>query len=170
MTQETSDPIEELVRRNIESQSQIRELYEANLSLSREVAAGTYKMETIMHALVAAAERLGDVPMVQIIRMVTPSPSAVPPNAPPDAPLNAPFMVGATGANDVPAANQILSKHEREVLAMLADGRRSPYIATGLGITVATVEVHRRNIMRKLGLHNIAELTKYAVRQGLSSL
>ena len=57
-----------------------------------------------------------------------------------------------------------------EVLGLLASGRRSPDIARSLGISVATVEVHRRNIMRKLGLHTIAELTKYAVRKGLTPL
>jgi two-component system NarL family response regulator len=44
---------------------------------------------------------------------------------------------------------------------------RSPAIANELGIAVGTVEVHRRNIMRKLGLHSVAELTRYAVREGL---
>ena len=39
-----------------------------------------------------------------------------------------------------------------------------------MGIAAATVEVHRRNIMRKLGLHTVAELTKYALREGLTSL
>jgi two-component system NarL family response regulator len=45
-----------------------------------------------------------------------------------------------------------------------------PPIRTRLGITVATVEVHRPNIMRKLGLHSVAALTKCAVRERLTSL
>ena len=62
-----------------------------------------------------------------------------------------------------------LSEREREVLALIANGHHSRTIALKLGITKGTVEVHRRNIMTKLGLHTIADLTKYAVRQGLSS-
>jgi len=63
-----------------------------------------------------------------------------------------------------------LARREREVLALLAEGRRSAEIAKRLGISTATVDVHRRNIMRKLDLHSVAELTKYALRHGLTSL
>jgi two-component system NarL family response regulator len=63
-----------------------------------------------------------------------------------------------------------LGRRERQVLALLADGKRSTEIASQLSISVATVEVHRRNIMRKLDLHTVAELTKYAIREGLTSL
>jgi DNA-binding NarL/FixJ family response regulator len=61
-----------------------------------------------------------------------------------------------------------LSEREREVLVLIANGHQSRVIALKLGITKGTVEVHRRNIMTKLGLHTIAELTKYAVREGLT--
>jgi two-component system NarL family response regulator len=60
-----------------------------------------------------------------------------------------------------------LSRREREVLRMIAEGTRSPSIAEQLNISLGTVEVHRRNIMRKLGLRTVAELTRYAVREGL---
>jgi two-component system NarL family response regulator len=63
-----------------------------------------------------------------------------------------------------------LGRRERQVLALLAEGKHSSAIARQLGISVATVDVHRRNIMRKLGLHTIAELTKFAIREGLTSL
>jgi two-component system NarL family response regulator len=63
-----------------------------------------------------------------------------------------------------------LGSRERQVLTLLAEGRRSTDIAGELHIAVATVEAHRRNIMRKLGLHTVAELTKYAIRTGLTSL
>jgi two-component system NarL family response regulator len=63
-----------------------------------------------------------------------------------------------------------LGRRERQVLALLANGKRSTEIASELAISVATVEVHRRNIMRKLDLHTVAELTKYAIREGLTSL
>src|SRR5207253_10311425 len=60
-----------------------------------------------------------------------------------------------------------LSRREREVLRLNAEGTRSPSIAEQLHISLGTVEVHRRNIMRKLGLRTVAELTRYAVREGL---
>lgn len=63
-----------------------------------------------------------------------------------------------------------LGARERQVLALLAEGKRSAQIARQLRISVATVEVHRRNIMRKLDLHSVAELTRYAIREGLSPL
>ncbi|MBS0393617.1 MAG: response regulator transcription factor [Proteobacteria bacterium] len=62
-----------------------------------------------------------------------------------------------------------LAPREREVLKLIAEGARSPAIAEQLQIAVATVEVHRRNIMRKLGLRTVAELTRYAVREGIVS-
>jgi len=67
-------------------------------------------------------------------------------------------------------APSALSGREGEVLRLIAEGVRSPEIAARLHITVATVEVHRRNIMRKLGLRTVAELTKHAIREGLVSL
>ena len=69
-------------------------------------------------------------------------------------------------ASDAPR----LARREREVLRLIAEGLRSPEIAERLHMAVATVEVHRRNLMRKLGLHTIAELTKYAIREGIVSL
>ncbi len=64
---------------------------------------------------------------------------------------------------------QPLARREREVLRLIAEGERSTEIATQLNIAVATVEVHRRNISRKLGLHTVAELTRYAIREGIVS-
>lgn len=61
----------------------------------------------------------------------------------------------------------ILTPREREVLCLLAQGKRSSEIAWKLFIAVSTVDVHRRNIMNKLDLHNVAELTKYAIRKGM---
>jgi len=63
-----------------------------------------------------------------------------------------------------------LAPREREILVLIANGKRSAQIARELSISVGTVEAHRRNIMAKLGLHNVAELTKYAVREGLTTL
>jgi two-component system NarL family response regulator len=65
---------------------------------------------------------------------------------------------------------QTLGRREREVLQLLAEGHRSADIAVRLSIAVGTVEAHRRNIMRKLNMHSLSELTKFAVREGLTSL
>ena len=64
----------------------------------------------------------------------------------------------------------VLSDREREVLQLLAEGHTTKKIASKLFVSVKTVETHRRNIMGKLELHSVAELTKYAVREGLTSI
>jgi len=66
-------------------------------------------------------------------------------------------------------SSETLGRREREVLQLLARGKTSAQIAEILNIATGTVEVHRRNIMRKLDLHNVAELTRYAIREGLTS-
>jgi DNA-binding NarL/FixJ family response regulator len=63
-----------------------------------------------------------------------------------------------------------LTGKEREVLQLIAEGWATKDIAEKLHVSVKTVETHRRQIMEKLGLHSIAELTKYAIRTGLTSL
>ena len=66
--------------------------------------------------------------------------------------------------------NFSLTSREREVLQLLAEGKKTREIATLLHLSVKTIETHRKRIMDKLGLHSVAELTKYAVREGLTSL
>ncbi|NOX55882.1 MAG: response regulator transcription factor [Planctomycetes bacterium] len=63
-----------------------------------------------------------------------------------------------------------LTKREREVLRLIADGYTSREIGEMLGISPHTVERHRQNTMAKLGLHSRAELIKYAIRKGLIEL
>lgn len=63
----------------------------------------------------------------------------------------------------------VLGDREREVLQLLAEGRSNHEIASTLHISAATVSTHRRNIMRKLDIHNLAELTRYAIRHGLTT-
>lgn len=63
-----------------------------------------------------------------------------------------------------------LSQREREVARLVAKGYSSEEIAQAFHSAVATVDVHRRNIMHKLGLHNVAALTRYAIKEGLISL
>ena len=64
----------------------------------------------------------------------------------------------------------ILTAREREVLQLLAEGKTTKQIASALYISVKTIETHRQQIMKKLNMHSIAELTKYAIREGLTSL
>ena len=69
-----------------------------------------------------------------------------------------------------PGSESPLSDREREVLQMLAEGKSSRLIAERLHLSVTTVDTHRKHIMDKLGLRSIAELTKYAVREGMTPL
>jgi DNA-binding NarL/FixJ family response regulator len=64
----------------------------------------------------------------------------------------------------------VLTAREREVLQLLAEGMAAKEIASHLNVSVKTVETHRRNMMEKLNMRGIAELTKYAVREGLVSI
>jgi len=66
--------------------------------------------------------------------------------------------------------SQVLTDREREVLQLLAEGKSTKQIALKLHISVKTVETHRRQMMNKLDIHTVAELTKYAIRKGLTSL
>ncbi len=79
-------------------------------------------------------------------------------------------LVSELRARPQPGEAIPLARREREVLRLIAEGVRSPAIAQKLNVTVGTVEVHRRNIMRKLGLRTVAELTKHAIREGIISL
>jgi two-component system response regulator NreC len=60
-----------------------------------------------------------------------------------------------------------LSRREREILTMIAEGRRTNEIADRLFISVKTVQKHRSNLMRKLDLHNVAAVTAFAMKHGL---
>lgn len=63
-----------------------------------------------------------------------------------------------------------LTMREGEVLQLLAEGKTTKQIASSLYLSVKTVETHRQNIMNKLDIRSIAELTKYAIHEGLTSL
>jgi DNA-binding NarL/FixJ family response regulator len=63
-----------------------------------------------------------------------------------------------------------LSPRERDVLRLLAQGRSTKEIAGDLELSVKTIETHRRQFMDKLNLFSVAELTKYAIREGLASV
>lgn len=63
-----------------------------------------------------------------------------------------------------------LTPREREVLQLIAEGKTSGEIAGLLRLSTATVDTHRRNLMRKTGTHSVADLTKLALREGLTAL
>lgn len=63
-----------------------------------------------------------------------------------------------------------LTDREREVLTLIAEGLLNKQIADKLGIGVRTIETHRERIMRKLDIHTVAGLTKYAIAQGITSM
>jgi DNA-binding NarL/FixJ family response regulator len=63
-----------------------------------------------------------------------------------------------------------LTPRQREVLQLVAEGRMTKEIATRLGISVRTAEAHRGDLMKVLEIHDVASLTRYAIRTGLVSL
>ena len=71
--------------------------------------------------------------------------------------------------SEVPLSSA-LSPREREVLQLMAEGKSTKEIAFSFSLSVKTVEAHRQRIMEKLDIHSIAELTKYAIREGLTSV
>jgi DNA-binding NarL/FixJ family response regulator len=79
------------------------------------------------------------------------------------------FLLGASPGEALTVSSQ-LSAREREVLQLIAEGWSTKQIAAHLYVSVKTIETHRRQIMKKLDLHTIADLTKYAIREGLTSI
>ncbi len=69
-----------------------------------------------------------------------------------------------------PSVFSILSPREREVLQLMAEGKSTSQIAGLLHVSVKTIETHRQQVMHKLDIHSVAELTKYALREGLTFL
>jgi DNA-binding NarL/FixJ family response regulator len=67
-------------------------------------------------------------------------------------------------AGDGKGATSRLTSREREIVQLLAEGKSSKEVAVSLGISVKTAETHRANIMRKLELHSVSELVRYAVK------
>ena len=67
-------------------------------------------------------------------------------------------------------ASEDLTPREREILGMACEGLRSAEIARRLELSIRTIDAHRRNIKRKLGIHSMAGLTRYALKNGLIKL
>jgi DNA-binding NarL/FixJ family response regulator len=75
----------------------------------------------------------------------------------------------ATDQHRDESAFSVLTNREREVLQLLAEGRSSKEIAAELYLSVKTIEARRRDIMNKLDIHNVAALTRYAIREGITT-
>jgi DNA-binding NarL/FixJ family response regulator len=71
---------------------------------------------------------------------------------------------------EVPPCRSRLTPREREVMQLLAEGKTSKEVAVALNLSVKTAETHRTNIMRKLDLHSVADLTLYALRNGIAQV
>jgi DNA-binding NarL/FixJ family response regulator len=70
----------------------------------------------------------------------------------------------------IPLGHTTLTAQEQEILKFIADGRNTKDIAHLLEVSAKTIDNQRHTIMKKLGLYSIASLTKYAVREGLTSI
>jgi len=66
-------------------------------------------------------------------------------------------------APQLPQRNRLTGR-EREIVQLLAEGKSSKEVAVALGISVKTAETHRANIMRKLEIHSVSELVRYAIK------
>jgi len=67
-------------------------------------------------------------------------------------------------SSDGDVARDAVTPREREVMQLVAEGQSSKEIASTLGLSVKTIEAHRTNIMRKLRLHSVSDLVRYAIR------
>ncbi len=76
----------------------------------------------------------------------------------------------AQGLADPASINTVLSPREIEVLQLIAEGKSTRDVAETLSVSTKTVETHRQHIMAKVQLYSVAELTKYAIREGITSL
>ena len=88
-------------------------------------------------------------------------------------PTSASMLVETTrraGSPHQAGASKRLGRREIQVLRLITQGKSSPQIGDALHIATSTVDVHRRNIMNKLEMHSVAELTRYAMRTGLVEL
>ena len=72
-------------------------------------------------------------------------------------------------AGEEKPAGDPLTAREREVVQLIAEGRSSKQVGDVLGISVKTVDTHRANLMRKLGIHSVSELVRYAIREKIAA-
>ena len=77
------------------------------------------------------------------------------------------YLQGSAAGSHPKTPGERLTMREREILQLMAEGRTSKEIATILGVSVKTAETHRTNVMRKLDLHSVGEVVRYAIRNKL---
>jgi DNA-binding NarL/FixJ family response regulator len=77
------------------------------------------------------------------------------------------FLDPAQAGTQPDGAGGRLSPREREIAQLLAEAKTNKEVAHHLGVSVKTIDAHRANIMRKLNLHSVAELVRYAIREKL---
>lgn len=75
------------------------------------------------------------------------------------------YLSGGDAATAKPSW-ELLTRREREVIKLIAEGKRTKEIAEYLSLSPKTIEKHRTNLMRKLDLHNVSEVTVYAIKNG----
>ena len=75
------------------------------------------------------------------------------------------YISGSEASTSQPSW-EVLTRREREVIKLIAEGKRTKEIATYLSLSPKTIEKHRTNLMRKLDLHNVSEVTVYAIKNG----
>ena len=74
------------------------------------------------------------------------------------------YLHGPTLGESPAPKRDLLTPREREIVQLLAEGKSNKQVATALGISPKTIETHRANIMRKLNLHSVSDLVRFAVR------
>jgi DNA-binding NarL/FixJ family response regulator len=117
-----------------------------------EAGARAYLLKTdVSRTLVAAIERLA-----RHRSFVTPR-------------LERLLAAARAGKPSAATAARPLTPREREILQLVAEGRSTKEVAEVLGISVKTAETHRTNLMRKLHLHSVSELVRYAIRENLAT-
>jgi DNA-binding NarL/FixJ family response regulator len=79
------------------------------------------------------------------------------------------YAAGGTAAGEAKGPDA-LSERDREIIRLLAEGKSSKEIARMMDLSVKTIDAYRRRIMEKLGINNLADLVKYAIREGLTSV
>jgi DNA-binding NarL/FixJ family response regulator len=77
------------------------------------------------------------------------------------------YLSPAAGGAPAGETAEALTSREREIVQLIAEGRSSKDVAAALRISVKTAETHRTNLMRKLGVHSVSEIVRYAIRNGI---
>jgi two-component system response regulator NreC len=148
--------------RQIRAASQDAEVVALSMHSGKQVASDMLAAGASSYILKAASLHH----LITAIRTVVTGETYLPPDV---AELISPELL-RPHRDQLPSAGEALSEREREVLRRVAEGLSSKEIAAQLFVTTKTIVWHRQSIMGKLGLRTIAELTKYAVRMGLTSL